>query len=622
MGFETPKSPLSEYLSWTTSGRLQLPDFQREYKWEDERIRSLLVTVLRGHPMGAVMLLETGSDQIRFKPKPVSGTNVAPGTEPKLLLLDGQQRLTSLTQALTGDGIVHTKDDKKRLFDRRYYVNMVLAVQGDEFIEEAIKSVPGDGKIKTNFDREIVLDLSTPELEQQQAWFPLRLLFAGYDQNGWLYGVDDQDLAKQFMEVVLKPTATYQIPAIQLGSDTSKSAVATVFEKVNTGGVPLNVFELLTATFAGDKAYFDQHGDDFRLNDDWTTIQEEFKAEPVLTSLGSTDFLQAATLLATWKRNRDSMAERKPAISAKRDDILRIQLSDYLEWREVLVKAFKWTAVFVADLHIFEPRFMPYPTQLVPLAVTKVVLGDIADSHGVKERLKQWYWCGILGELYGSATETRFSRDVEQLAPWAGGAAVAPPGTVSEALFQERRLYTLKTRQSAAYKGIYALIIGTAAKDWIKDVTFSRVQYKTLQTDIHHIFPEKWSKDRNLDRSQWDSIINKTPLAAATNRAIGGVAPSEYLPRIQARSQLDAEEVDAIIATHGIDTTALRSDDFSTHFAQRKEFLIGLIEAAMGKPVVREQSAVDVAVIAAEYEEEAPDDDISDVADAAGPQVA
>jgi hypothetical protein len=622
MGFETPKSPLSDYLNWTTSGRLQLPDFQREYKWEDERIRSLLVTVLRGHPMGAVMLLETGSDQVRFKPKPVSGTSVAPGTEPKLLLLDGQQRLTSLTQALTGDGVVHTKDDKKRLFDRRYYIDMALAVQGDEFIEESVKSVPGDGKIKTDFDRRIVLDLSTPVLEQQHAWFPLRLLFAGYDQNGWLYGVGDQDLAKQFMEIVLKPTATYQIPAIQLGSDTSKSAVATVFEKVNTGGVPLNVFELLTATFAGDKAYFDQHGDDFRLNDDWAAIQEEFKAEPVLTSLGSTDFLQAATLLTTWKRSRYSTAERKPAISAKRDDILKLQLSDYLEWRDVLVKAFEWTAVFAADLHIFEPRFMPYPTQLVPLAVSKVILGDVADSHGVKERLRQWYWCGILGELYGSATETRFARDVEQLAGWAGGTTSTAPGTVSEALFQERRLYTLKTRQSAAYKGIYALIIGTGAKDWIKDVTFSRVQYKTLQTDIHHIFPEKWSKDRNLDRSQWDSIINKTPLAAATNRAIGGVAPTEYLPRVQSRDQLSADEVDAVISTHGIDAASLRNDDFEAHLTHRKEFLIGLIEATMGKSVVREQGTVNLPAIAAEYEEEVPDEDIPDIDEEAEPQVA
>ena len=71
MGFQAPLYDLSEYLKWTTSGGIQLPDFQREFKWEDERIRSLLVTVLRGHPLGVVMLLKTGNDQIRFQPRPV-----------------------------------------------------------------------------------------------------------------------------------------------------------------------------------------------------------------------------------------------------------------------------------------------------------------------------------------------------------------------------------------------------------------------------------------------------------------------------------------------------------------------------------------------------------------------
>ena len=76
MGFQTPLYELSDYLKWTTSGKIQLPDFQRGYKWEDERIRQLLVTILRGHPLGVVMLLKAGNDQIRFKPRPVEGTNV------------------------------------------------------------------------------------------------------------------------------------------------------------------------------------------------------------------------------------------------------------------------------------------------------------------------------------------------------------------------------------------------------------------------------------------------------------------------------------------------------------------------------------------------------------------
>lgn len=607
MGFETPQPPLSEYLEWTTSGHLQLPDFQREYKWEDERIRSLLVTVLRGHPMGAVMLLETGNDQVRFKPKPIAGTAVPAEKEPQLLLLDGQQRLTSLTQALTGDGVVSTKDAKGKLITRRYYVDMRKAVEGDEFIEDAVRSIPGDGVVRTNFDRDIVLDLRTPELEQEAELFPVRLLFASkFGLYKWLQGIDDQELVQKFVDGVLQPTENYQIPAIQLKKDTSKSAVATVFEKVNTGGVPLNVFELLTATFAGDPGYYAEHGEDFRLNDDWKSIEESFKSESVLSKIRSTDLLQGVTLLATYKRNRDSTAERRPAVSARREDILRLSLNDYLEWRDSLVAAFEWVAVFLADQHIFDAKFVPYPPQLVPLAVIRVILGEEADHHAVKQRISQWYWCGVLGELYGSTTETRFARDVEQVPDWAKRSG-AEPITVTDAIFQEKRLYTLRTMQSAGYKGVYALLIAKGAKDWIKDKSFSKVQYVSLKTDIHHIFPAAWSKTNKIDPLLYNSVVNKTPLAAETNRAIGGEAPTKYLKRVESKSGLASDAVDAVVATHGINVEALRADDFEVHFAHRKGFLLDLIEAAMGKKAQREEVPSAVEDIAAEYDEEVDD---------------
>ena len=70
MGFQTPMYELRKYLEQTNDGTIQLPDFQRGYKWDDERIRQILITVLRGHPMGVVMLLETGNALVRFKPPP------------------------------------------------------------------------------------------------------------------------------------------------------------------------------------------------------------------------------------------------------------------------------------------------------------------------------------------------------------------------------------------------------------------------------------------------------------------------------------------------------------------------------------------------------------------------
>lgn len=612
MGFDTPQYPLSTYLEWTASGSLQLPDFQREYKWEDERIRQLLVTVLRGHPMGAVMLLETGNDQVRFKPKPITGSAASSGTMPRRLLLDGQQRLTSLTQSLTGDGVVRTTDARGKFIERRYFVDINLALEGEDRIDDAVLSLPGDGVERSNFGRTVTRDLSTPEAQQSQSIFPLNLLFGGFDTSQWLLGLEDSAAARAFTTAILTPASRYQIPAIELDKETSKAAVATVFEKVNTGGVPLNVFELLTATFAGDAAYFEAHGSDFRLNDDWHAILDAFKSQPTLASLKSTDFLQAVTLLTTRKRNLHSASDRPPAISAKREDILKLQLADYIEWRAPLEEAFLWAGRFLTDLRILDTRYLPYPPQIVPLAAMRVILGTDADAIGVVARLRQWYWCGVLGELYGSTTETRFSRDVEQVPAWALDQSLDAPNTVRDSVFAESRLNTLRTRRAAAYKGIYALQIAKGATDWVKNQQFDLQSHKDLATDIHHVFPKQWSIENDIDPAAYDSIINKTPLAAETNRAIGGSAPSEYLRRVETKSRLDSPTMDGLIATHGIDPEALRTDDFARHYEFRKEFLIGLIEAATGKPVLRDVGERTAAEIAEEFDVDAEPDDSQD----------
>jgi uncharacterized protein with ParB-like and HNH nuclease domain len=73
--FESPDWPLSDLLRDIRVGKVQLPDFQRDWKWDDPRIISLLATITRGYPIGVVMTLETGGDGGRFKPKPLSGVD-------------------------------------------------------------------------------------------------------------------------------------------------------------------------------------------------------------------------------------------------------------------------------------------------------------------------------------------------------------------------------------------------------------------------------------------------------------------------------------------------------------------------------------------------------------------
>lgn len=586
MGFLTPMYELGEYLTWTRSGEIQLPDFQRGYKWEDERIRQLLVTVLRGHPLGAVMLLKTGNTQVRFKPRAIEGVDLTAGTEAKFLLLDGQQRLTSLTQALSGDGAVATKDSRGKLLDRRYLVHMGTALSDSNRVDEALISIPVDGVVRTNFGKDVVLDLSDHDKQRAHGYFPLHLLYGDY--MSWILELDDRELGKRFHERFIKPAATYDIPAIVLDEGTDKAAVATVFEKVNIGGLPLNVFELLTAVFAGDAGYYEKSGEDFRLNDDWKETQFKWSSYPVLGAVENTDFLQALTMLTTRKRSLADTSDRPPAISAKREDVLKLTLADYLEWRDPLREAFIWAATFLADRHIFAPRDVPYPKQLVPLAAIKVVLGKDADLIGVSERLIRWYWCGVLGELYGSAIESRFARDIEMVPAWAHDESKPLPRTVQDANFTESRLHSLRTRNAAAYKGIAVLILAGGARDWMEDKALDKVQYVDLAVDIHHIFPQKWCNDTGIDDEHRESIINKTTISARTNRTIGGAAPSSYLKVIETRAQLEAHRLDELLGTHLVPAELLRADDFDGYFKARRESLCKLVEAAIGKNVQRD----------------------------------
>lgn len=629
VGFQTPQFKIGTLLEWAWKGRVQLPDFQREYKWDDERIRQLLVTILRGHPMGVIMLLQTGSDQVRFKPKPIAGVH-GEVVSPSYLLLDGQQRLTSMYQALTGDGIVETQDDRKKKLTRRYFVDLEKALGSPGDQDDAVLSLPADGRKKENFDRDIVLDVSTPELQYREGIMPVTELFGG-DSTTWLLRYcqavpEDQarrmKVFTEFQHQVVVPAQSYEVPAIELDNATTKEAVATVFEKVNTGGLALDVFELLTATFAGDADYYAAHGTDFRLADDWAKTEHVIAQHPVLGGLQRSDFLQAVTLLATNARREADLKAgkmRPAATSARREDILRLSLADYLDWAPQVRSALKWVAQFLTSQQIYAADFLPYRTQAVPLSAFRVLLGEAADVYGIKQRIAQWYWCGVLGELYGSTTETRFARDVEQVPPWAkagvGGGDVAQPETVRVANFVESRLLSLKTRGSAAYKGVYALLMKDGCSDWLLDQQIQWSNYLEMQIDIHHVFPRAWCDKEGIDDVRRESIVNKTPLAKKTNIFLRGDSPAVYLPRLEAKSGLTGEAVDRLLEGHLIDSAFLRKANFDAFFDTRRAALLELISAAMGKPAVRDldaatQSTDQTLAAVAEYDLEPDDPDV------------
>jgi len=588
--FDSTKKGLYEILKDVHIGKIQLPDFQRGWVWDDNRIKGILASVAKSFPIGAIMLLETGNETVRFKTKPVEGVNLINGEKPEQLILDGQQRITSLYQAIITNKVVNTRNEKGYELKRWYYIDMRKAMDNSLDLEEAIISVNEKKQITSNIGRDIDLDLSTEVKEFENLMFPVCMI----DHNDciewrmkyWDFYADDTEKLQfwnEFERKVILSFNNYMLPVILMKKENPKEAVCQVFEKVNTGGVSLTVFELLTATFATDE---------FDLKEDWSKIKQSFKEYKVLSGVSNTDIVQAITLLSTYYRKLEKMKSNTPkddlpAVSCKRKDMLNLTLPEYLRFKEQVINGCIKASKILVENHIYSSRDLPYSTQLIPMSAILAVLGDKIESMGNKNKLMRWFWCGVFGELYGSANETRYALDLPQVVSWIESDGPAPK-TVYEAGFSPNRLNTLRTRNSAAYKGIYALLLADETRDWLSATKIDLSTYFSESIDIHHIFPVSWCTKNKIPREDYDSIINKTPLSGRTNRIVSGDAPSKYLPRLLKHADVDIEEFNKYLTTHILNHSYLYADDFYGFFADRKELILQRIEKAMGKTISRE----------------------------------
>jgi hypothetical protein len=114
--------------------------------------------------------------------------------------------------------------------------------------------------------------------------------------------------------------------------------------------------------------------------------------------------------------------------------------------------------------------------------------------------------------------------------------------------------------------------------------------YFDLDIDIHHIFPRAYCEKIGLDRTRWNSVINKAPLSARTNRIIGGNKPSTYLATLERKHSVGAARLDEILRTHLIAPEMLRNDAFDLFIRDRAIKLLGIIEEATGKQVTGRDS--------------------------------
>ena len=550
---DTTKNSLQFILQDIGNGTIQLPDFQRDWRWKDQQIKSLLASVSIGIPIGALLTLE--GDEL-LAPRPFAGVEESPPpSDAKMLILDGQQRLTALYQAcfLQKPVVIATR---KNFTERQYYFDVKRCLEGDLDREDCIISEAPEGRY------------SDPETQYQDEIFPTSAIFKSRDWRDKYLKFHNHDeekkaLVDQFEDAVVRNFDRYDLPIIRM-KDCDLESVCITFEKTNDRGTRLDAFEIITAKLKRE---------DFNLQEDWRRQRETIHSERVLERLEATHYLKALTLLAT-------QADRT-RVSARRKDMLSLDRRQYEAHKEAVTKGFLMAARQLREFGITTPKDLTNLPHPIVMAAVYAHSGHQTNTVRARDNFKRWYWTTVLNESYGSRiTDTQIAADFEELI---GGLTTQSDGeatTFTGRVFNSSRL--AHDRQKTLTVAIQNMIVQEKRTiDWMTGRPIEVDQES--KSDMHHIFPKKWCSQNGIDPGYMESVANLTLIDSATNKIIGSSSPSKYLPKIEEKAGINEQQMNQILESHLIPVQALRQDDFNAFHRIRAKNLKNMVIQIIGQ---------------------------------------
>jgi hypothetical protein len=585
--FTAKPEPLADLLKGIHEHKIALPDFQRPWVWEPHMVRDLLISVAYRYPAGSLLTMPVTAS--RFALRPFQGAGEVLQGKPGLMVLDGQQRLTSLYQALYRHDGVHVG---RRTYYFYLHVPTLLADPdgsidiGDPFFERALFFVieERDGRRVRYEGLQPLYELTTTEHGLAAGALPLHFVF---DADGQLadwrkkYLIQrsnkdmDQYLAldEQWHRLVqpwLTRIRTYPFPVVELKENMPLNAICHIFEKVNSTGVPLDVFDLCTAILWSQG---------FRLNKVWSDTKAMLAPLLPMQPLSGTYFLQSLALLHSLERKRGGDAQ--VAVACRKQDLMALDRPTVERWWPVLIEGYKEAAAFMSENGILAERILPYSTLIIPLAA---IFADLKHRKGAAHvgaawpKVTRWYWCSVFSQRYSSQVEYASAQDYEQMLGWIEGGP--PPGVVHAFTFRADALQEITSIRNAIYKGVLCLLARDGALDFGGGGKLSTALFFDKRQDHHHIFPLNALKTLGIADPRADTIVNKTLINAEVNRSIGGHLPASYVNNW--RGKLGAGIFDHILTTHHIDPAVLASNEWTAFFRDRRERLRQLIVVVCG----------------------------------------
>lgn len=558
---DTNPRALKELLVEIHNRTAALPDFQRDFVWEPGATQELIVSIANNYPAGSILRVRDAKRV--FAAREFEGAPPLNGAKHTFLVLDGQQRLTSLYQAFYGVG------------EHKYYLDLRKLMSGVD-LEEAIFHVRAATKwVQAHEDF---------ALQAKELLLPLAVLKGGAGGFGqWGRKVarqlsDKERIAlEDALDVVeerwIRAIDDYHFPVVTLSDKTEPDALCTIFETLNRTGVKLSVFELLTARFWPQK---------INLRALW---ERALADHPVIEAFDVDPYYVLQAI---------SLAGRK-APSCKRGDVLNLAPSEITAWwGKVVVALSAGLEIMRDDCNVLLPKWVPYQTMLPPLSaiLARAGIPKTAEAGAQREKSKRWFWCAVFGQVYESSPNSKSAKDVVEMLAWLNGGET--PETIASFRFDPRALRDVTPRQRSIYRGAICLILGGGARDFHTQAVITSKLMAEEGIDDHHVFPAAHLERRGVSAARLrDCVLNRTLIDRTTNQMISDRAPPDYLAEIRGTPGFP---FDSVVSSHslpvGVDSPLWR-DDYENFLTWRQDRLWKQIQRVTGTTVASDLEAED-----------------------------
>lgn len=509
------EATVEELVAMIERGILRLPEMQRRYVWRSPRVRDLMDSLYRGYPSGAILLWQSAGD---VPLQDFAVTQQASPYQSTQLLLDGQQRLTSLSAVIRGEP-VQVRGRKKPidlLFNLEHPDHLAFVTEVNEDADDDADGDDADAsddELMARFNK-MAFVVSTRKLALLPQWVSVSEVFRDGSDRTFLKkaGVtsfDDPRVEKYSQRLArLRGIRKYVYRMDVLESTMSYDEVTEIFVRVNSLGAKLRSSDLalaqITAKWRNSLVEFQSFqrdcaalGFDLDLGIHLKNLMAFATGQSRFLTVGGLD---AATLQSAWKASREGM---EFALNFMRSNI-----------------------------GIHSPALLSSPFILVAIAYfghKRQYNLSPAEARALR------YWtllANAKGRFSRGSSETILDQDLSSLRQGAGTGEM-----IDRLRLQFGRLDISpeelegRNQRSALFKSMFLAFHAAGAKDWRSNLRISldhKGAHHRLQ--FHHLFPKAVLRNAGYSPREADDIANLSFISGKTNRQISDKPPARYLP--------------------------------------------------------------------------------------------